>query len=236
MSLKILQVMLMGGILTIGSFVGLSEAKGHKCYHHRATTCNRYSLPAYPYEQYKERLSSSVVAIASVEQPSPITSYVLRTEAERTRQAIGVRRKDFPLLRNSVSAGGVTLERMGFSLYDTGQHVCTGLLRFDGGPDGSLLGANVVVRVRAYSGAPQHPGGLTNMRLLWETERAFWLNRGQAVTVSLLPNPPRVQPAFATPVRVHLEHSWPYPPSDLIYQHFGETTHLEVELEYRKDR
>jgi len=177
-----------------------------------------------------------VVAIASADQPSPIADYIPSAEPKGTRQVVWVRRKDFPLLRNSISASGVTLERMGVSLYETGQHVCTGLLRFDAGPDGSLLGANVVVHVRAYSGVPRHPGRLTNMRLLWETERAFWLNRGQAVTVSLLPNPPRVQSAFATPVRVHLGHSWPHPPSHLIYQNFDETTHLEVELEYRRNR
>lgn len=220
----------------VGSFVGISEAKGHKCYYHRATTCSRCCLPAYPYAQYREHASTSVVAIASAGQPSPVANYIPSAEPKGTRQTVWLRRKDFPVLRNSISTGGVTLERIGLSLYDRGQYACTGLLRFDGGPDGSLLGANVVVHVRAYSGTPGHPGGLTNMRLLWETERAFWLNRGQAVTVSLLPDPPRLQPAFATPVRAHLEHSLPFPPSHLIYQHFGETTHLEVELEYRKNR
>jgi hypothetical protein len=237
MSRRTLQAMSVGGVLAIGSLLGFCEAKAHKHSCHRATRCNLLCLPAYPYSQHAGCASASVVAIASADQPTTITNYLPSAEPGETRRAVSVLRRVFPVTTNSVTVDGVTLERMGLAFYSTGQYACTGLLRFDGGPDGSLLGANVVVRVRAYSGVPQHPGGLTGMRLLWESERPIWVSRGQSVATSLLPDPPQQRKqAFASPVGVHLEDMCPCAPSDIIYQHFDEITHLEVVLERYRDR
>jgi hypothetical protein len=236
MSSKGLQVLLTVGILTIGSVAGPSQSLASRFYHHRATRYSGCCLRAYPYAVDAGRSSARLVAVAPPGPPSGITHYLPSRDASGKRQAVSVQRKDFPVKENSVTADGVTLARVGLSLYDTGQYACTGLLQFDGGPDGSLLGANVVVRVRAYAGAPQHPGGLTNMRLLWETEQPIWVHRGEAKTISLLPEPP--QPPFepAQPVRVRLADTWPRPPSGLVYQHFDEITNLEIVLEHCKDR
>jgi hypothetical protein len=225
-----------GAVVAIGCLAGLPRAAASKCFYSRATTCNRRCVPARPYALYSERSTASVVAVASVDQPTPITQYLPGTQDGQDRKAVSVLRKDFTVLDNSIVADGVALERMGFSLYSTGQYACTGMLRFDGGPDGSLLGANVVLRVRAYSGVAQHPGGLTNMRLLWETELPTWVHRGEAKSISLLPGPPQPACPPARLVHVGVTHSWPQPPSTLIEQHFDETTHLEIVLEHCKDR
>ncbi len=234
MQAKRLQVVLTGAVLTAGGLIGGAEAVAQRCLPHRARTYNRCCLPSRDYALYAQRVSESVVAVASAEQPTPITHYLVKTDEEGTRQAVPVLRKDFGVLRNSIIADDVALERMGLSLYNTGQYACNGVLRFDGGPDGSLLGANVVVRVRAYSGTPQHRGGLTNMRLVWETERPVWVRRGEAKSISLLPEP--FPPRSSAAVRVRLTDSWPGPPTDLIHQHFEQITHLEVVLERCKDR
>ena len=231
-----LQVVLTGAVFAAGSLLGTSEAAAQRCFRHRATTCNRCCLPSRDYALYAQRVSASAVAIASVDQPSAITHhYLAHAEAGTERRALSVLRKDYSVLQNSIVADDVTLERIGVSLYGTGLYACTGLLRFDGGPDGSLLGANVVVRVRAYSGAPQHPGALTNMRLLWETERPMWVHRGEAKSVSLLPEPLPTRGNGAE-VRVRVAESGPHPLTEMICQHFDETTHLEIVLERCKDR
>ena len=207
-----------------------------RCFHHRATTCNRCCLRSEDYALYAQRVSESLVAVAPVNQPTSITHYYLAdSETGGTRRTVPAQRKNFEVLRNSIVADGVTLERVGVSLYDSGFYACTGLLRFDGGPDGALLGANVVLRVRAYSGAPQHPGTLTNMRLLWETERPMWVPRGEAKSISLLPVPLPSR-ANGAVTRVGLTDSWPHPVTQMIIQHFDETTHLEIVLERCKDR
>lgn len=233
---KSLQLAMTGAILTIGGPIGPSQAVAHRHFHSRGTTCNRRCLPAYSYALYAERSSASVVAVAPAGSPTPVTHYLPNARKVGGREAVAVLRKDFPVLRNSIVAGGVALQRMGFSLYNTGQYACTGLLRFDGGPDAVLLGANVVVRVRAYSGAPQHPGELNNMRLLWETELPTWVHRGEAKSLSLLPGPPQPACPPARLVHARLTDSWPQPPTNLIYQHFDEITHLEIVLEHCKDR
>ena len=236
---KSLQLAVTGAILAIGGLIGPSQTAAHPHFHSRGTTCNRHCLPAYSYAQYAERSSASVVAVAPVGSPTAVTHYLPNARKGGTRETVPVLRKDFPVLRNSIVAGDVALERMGFSLYSTGQYACTGLLRFDGGPDAALLGANVVVRVRAYSGAPQHPGELTNMRLLWETELPTWVHRGEAKSLSLLPGPPRPACPPARLVKTPATHSWDWPqeaPSSLIHQHFDEITHLEIVLEHCTDR
>jgi len=234
-----LPVVLTGAILTLGGFTGASRAVASKHFFNRATTCTRHRLPAYDYALHAERVSARVVAIAPAGPPTSIKHYKPDPSRGGAWWAVDVLRRDFPVLRNSIVANGVELERIGLSLYNTGQYACTGVLRFDGGPDAALLGANVVIRVRAYSGVPQHPGGLTNMRLLWETERPAWVHRGEAKSVSLLPGRPRPPCPPESRVRAPATDSWNWPreaPSKLIYQHFNEITHLEIVLEHGKDR
>ena len=239
MSRTSLLVVLTGAVLTLGGFTGASRAVASKHFFNRATTCARHRLPAYDYALHAERVSASIVAVAPAGPPTSIKHYRPDTSKGGARQAADVLRKNFPVLRNSIAANGVALERIGLSLYNTGQYACTGVLRFDGGPDAALLGANVVIRVRAYSGVPQHPGGLTNMRLLWETELPAWVHRGEAKALSLLPGPPPPPCPPASRIHAPAAHSWDWPqkaPSNLICQHFDEITHLEIVLEHCKDR
>ena len=85
---KALQVILTGAVLTAGSLIGVPEAPAQRCLPHRATTCNRCCLPSYDYALHAERVSASLVAVASVDKPIAITQYVVDTKDEGVRQPV----------------------------------------------------------------------------------------------------------------------------------------------------
>jgi hypothetical protein len=130
-----------------------------------------------------------------------------------------VRRKPFHFTSASLAANNVRLEQVGISVYDTGQISASGRLSHDGGPDGSLAGANLTLYLRAYAApvVPVTAGALPiNAPLVWESRHKLWISRNRPQVVSLIPPDAGYSP--------------------LLRRHFEQITHLEVELEAQRDR
>ena len=205
----------------------VAAAGGILCNRHRVVT--RCGLPQYSYGHDDERLTDSTIAVASVDQP---------TEAKPG----AVDGKDAILCKRFVPVpehASLKIEHLGLSqisleVRSSGQLACTGLISHDGGPSGELLGANVAVRVRAYAGTPQHPNVDHDAVMLWETTRLLWVPRKHPQVVSLLPAIPPLR--YPNGDQVRFTTHTQYPLAHLAKSHFHDVTHLQVELEYRKDR
>ncbi len=208
------------------------------------------------YETLKLESSVEIVAIApkdqTVERNPGAESGSANGSAsggENTNQATGSR--SFYPQRRSVETGGLTLDRVGITLFESGGYVCTGRLAFDGGPDAARKGAHAVVRVRGYAGTPQHRGQLDGMRLLFETSKRFFVRTGESRTASLIPavSSPSHQRELGNwkpSADLHLAGSSTAPArvpektcdnndlNVLIGNEFPHFTHIEIVLEYRK--
>ena len=122
-------------------------------------------------------------------------------------------RKPFPVKLNALQADHVRLENIGLSLYATGDFIATGTLNHDGGPDGSLQGNHVTIRLRAYAGVPGVEN-VANAVVVWETTRRTWVSKNRPQLVEIRSRAKNV------PLR----------------RHFEEISHVELELEYTRDR
>jgi hypothetical protein len=235
-------------VVAIGSLLWATDMEGAEFFIHRGRRCNKGLIEPHSYKMYDTMQSASIIAIASADQPESISQFARSVKSPGNRETVEIERKLFPVNVNSITAGGVTLERMGLTLYADGRYICTGLLSFDGGPQAALLGANVAVRIRAYSGTPLQEGNALNMRMLWETRRKAFVRRDEPLACSLLPDFD-LQPLLGScegekfapipnkqPITVTSKYDWPDHPSDLILLHFEETTHLEIILERYTDR
>ncbi len=228
-NLRILAVMAIVSILSLG-WAMRGDAVEFFMQHGRR--CNKRAIEAHGYRTYDKVQTAHEIAIASMDQSVEVKQYVPRAGYPGEQTEISVERKLFPLNVESITAGGLSLARVGLTIYRDGRYACTGVLSFDGGVERSLHGANAAVLVRAYSATPQEEGDLLNGRLLWETRREFFVRRDEDSACSLLPDARPRKAGIVVPVR----NDGTAPPSDLIVRHFGETTHLEVVLERYTDR
>lgn len=128
-------------------------------------------------------------------------------------------RKSFHFTRDSLVAQHTTLQQVGMTLWSNGSLVATGRISHDGGPDGSRVGANVTLIVRAYAApvSDRLPDELPlNTPMLWQSRHRLWVSRHQPQVISLT----EAHPTQATVLR----------------RNFNQITHLEVELEAERDR
>lgn len=152
--------------------------------------------------------------------------------------------KPFHFHATALTVDHLTLDQVGIALDKTdGWLVASGRITHNGG-DGGLIGSNVTVRIRGYA---THQSAITptlvvaaetaverdeielvvpndvtrippDAYVLWSSEHSFWVSRGGPRTVSL------------TPSTGYLSSR------SLVTEYFDNTTHIEVELEYRLDR
>ena len=130
-----------------------------------------------------------------------------------------VARKPFHFTTAALVANNATLQQVGLTIYDTGRISATGRISHDGGPDGSLAGANVNVMLRAY--ASPTPGNFNNQLplnspMVWHSRLRFWVSRNQPQVTSLV-----------SPSNGYVRE---------FRQNFNQITHFEVELEAERDR
>ena len=201
----------------------------------RATRCNQCGLQDYRYGHDAAVAADSLIAIAPADQPESIIQ-VSSVDKTGKRQKQTILRKVFPTPVNSLLANDVTLNRIALVIYSSGKAACTGKLTFDGGPQGALLGANIIVRVRAYSSTPQNPSGLENARLLWETATPLWISRNQSKATSLLPTCCKLSKNRPVSITSAISGSSRRDMESRIRLHFEETTHLEIVLEHYEDK
>lgn len=191
---------------------------------HRARRHSQNCLPSYPFSPEKNVSSVAFIAVAPDDQPERISQF--RSDPNLTRAVL---RKSFFGETNSISTNGVTLNRIGLAVYSDGSAVCTGSLYFDGGPQESLSGANVMVRVRAYAGAPQDSRNLESAQMLWQTAKSMWITKKTPVTTSLFPKPKKTR-NFPAAMKAK-DSAKAKTRTSVNAQRFDEITHMEVVLE-----
>ena len=200
---------------------------------------NQNGLRAYDYRHDLQRFRASALAIADpvvIEewreeyvvdagyqygaQRSEVPTFgSLMPDGKKEALVRTVSRKPFHFTTASLVANDVTLQQVGLSIYETGTIAATGRISHDGGPDGSLAGANVTLIVRAY--ASPTPGNFANQLplnspVIWQSNQRLWVSRNQ----------PRVIPLVGSSNSYARE----------FRQNFHQITHLEVELEAERDR
>ncbi len=128
-------------------------------------------------------------------------------------------RKPFQFRATSLEVDHLRLEQIGLVLYQTdGRLVATGRITHSGG-DGGLIGNNVTIRIRAFVAASNDPTRIPpDAVAIWTTEHELWVPRGGPQAIELVP----------TSKQLHQ--------SERLKAHFEDITHLEVELNYRRDR
>lgn len=156
--------------------------------------------------------------------------------------------KPFHFRANSVTIGPITADHVGLLLDKNGNLFASGRFTHDGG-DGGLIGGHVGVKLRFYvaptsASAPEltlvnqppregdeeqttsadiaTPNSVNRLPadayMVLQAENRFWVSRGGPTTVNLLA--PTSTAKIAHPLSVQ----------------FSKITHIEVELEYQKDR
>lgn len=171
-------------------------------------------LPYYDYHQGVERARDRALAIAD-----PVSFEEWFLEDPDATDVRPMARKSFHFTRDSLVAQHTTLQQVGMTLWSNGSLVATGRISHDGGPDGSRVGANVTLIVRAYAApvSDRLPDELPlNTPMLWQSRHRLWVSRHQPQVISLT----EAHPTQATVLR----------------RNFNQITHLEVELEAERDR
>ena len=159
----------------------------------------RSALPTkYSFRQ-KRVVNGNRVVSTAVTQPS----------VSRVVRGPDVRRKTFSF-PTGVSVDKIELNRIGVSLYDTGEIAATGIIQATDANDPNHPNYDVTIHLRAYGGtaaAASDPNG----PILCQSTVSFWLEPNRPIAVSLIPC--RHCPKIAT--------------------HFDEIRHIEVRLEHK---
>ena len=203
-------------------------AFGAKKFHHRTTSYSRCYIPYYKNARYLPFTAGgrdSLVASSTLDQPRVFLQNPARNGAEAEGRQERIYFKTFSSLRNSLTADGVTLDRIGLQITDEGQALCTGRVSYNGGDNGNLLGAHVTISVQVYSASSSSEESLNTARLIWAQKQKFWVRRNEVSAISLIPHKGQVKQ------RPALKEN---PGNEMIEKHFSGITHLEVVLETRK--
>jgi len=205
----------------------------------RAKTQTKRCLPNHDYDHHAWPFTEPRGASATVIAVAPTNP----TE-------VGKSRKPFHFRATAMQVDQVSLEQVGLTLYRSdGKLYASGRISCDGG-DGGLIGGHVVIRLRAYvshtaaaapvlnvlpatttsAQAPNADGQIPiatpsevtrippDAYVVWESERRVWVSRARPETVSLV-----------NPRKTFLDQA-------TLRRHFDEITHIEVELQYQRDR
>lgn len=228
--------------LAVGAVCLLSTAaSGQIPYKHIQRTCNRCAVPNRGYGYDTPRTRATAIAVADAardvvlpsEQRWPPSDAAHRADAPRlanwqetlpppAAQAAKAaeqkpQRKPFHVRALALTAGPAKLEQLALSITDTGHVDSSGRLTHDGGPDGSLLGSKVTIRLRAFAAvAPDAERLPPDAPLVWQSQQTLWVARNQPATISLAPT-----------LHAHAPE---------LRRHFNEITHFEVELAAQQDR
>lgn len=203
---------------------------GDGFFSHRQRTRSKDNLSRYGYGRstwpftMASTFGTSAIAVAATESTD-----------------IAAKKKPFHLRATALTIDHIRLDEVGLTLYEsTGQLLASGRLTHSGG-DGGLIGNNVTVRVHVYVAKPTVALRLESSLPEIETplivtspndvdqippdayrvctcERKLWVSRGRPQHVSLV-----------DPIGM-AEHQ------KVLRRHFGEITHLKLELEYQRDR
>jgi len=127
-------------------------------------------------------------------------------------------RKPFHFRAIALKLDHLSLDQVGLAIDKAqGRLIASGRITHDGG-DGGLIGSNVVIRIRAYAAASADPIQLPpDAVVVWESEYSLWVPRGQK-HISLAPAPEKQKRSLE------------------LQRNFDIITHLEVEMEYSRDR
>jgi hypothetical protein len=130
----------------------------------------------------------------------------------------GQMRKPFHFRALALKVDHLQLDQVGLAIYKAeGKLVATGRITHSGG-DGGLIGSNVTIRIRAFAAASTDTFLIPpDAVVVWESEQNLWVTRGGPQSISLVPTQNYLTQSKTT-------------------QHFEEITHLEVTMEYRRDR
>ncbi len=128
------------------------------------------------------------------------------------------RRKPFHFRATALKVDHIQLDQIGLAILESdGQMVATGRFTHGGG-DGGLIGNNVTIRIRAFIAAAADPIQIPpDAVVVWSSECSVWVPRGQK-HISLTPSENKLCR------------------SGEIAGNFDRITHLEIEMEYRRDR
>lgn len=190
---------------------GASAAPPHAHFFHQQRTCSRCGVPRDAgYGKDDEAARGIILASAD-----PVRSTSWRTGTGEAKEAA---RKPFHVHGASVAAAAVSLQQVALCLYGTGRLVSSGRLVHTGGPDGSLRGNNVTIRLHAYCApAVDIPEALpVDSTAVWHSERSLWVARNQPVVIPMTKKPAET--------------------SDELLTFFNEITHFEIELIAHRDR
>jgi len=132
----------------------------------------------------------------------------------------------------SMKAGPVTLQSIGVAVYANGVIQCTAVARHDGGLQAAMHGGNVAIRVRVFLDVPESPHPLDTGRVLMESQGRYWVARDRSTTIAPVTPVPmgRETTRFQSSCDVSPAHQ------ALIEAYFDEITHVEIELDYLRDR
>lgn len=131
----------------------------------------------------------------------------------------GQQRKPFHFRAIALTVDQLQLDQIGLAIYESEERIiATGRITHNGG-DGGLIGNNVTIRVRAYvASSPDSNQIPPDAVVIWQSERKIWVSRDRPEFISLVPA------------------SKYLPQPTKLARHFDEITHLEVEMEFKRDR
>lgn len=207
----------MFAMIAVAGLASAASVWGDKLFFHHGKRSNACGVRDYEYDFTAGGVTTRAIAIAPVDQPQHVATGAAPDPLAAPGESL---RKAFFVDRTSFEADHVLLSRVSLAIYNDGRYVGTGLLSFDGGPDGAFHGANVLIRVRAYAGTPQAPvsslkkgtGTTTDNgqgRSVVEPVPFFRMRTGVTTDNGLLPGqvPPVVEPVpFASSPSGDLDH------------------------------
>jgi len=192
-------------------------------HHQRAVVCCGIDGSRY-HSSDQVAASDRIVLIA---RPLPAGSVLLG----KNQTSVAIKRFD-AVPQVSMKAGPVTMQSIGVAVYANGVIQCTAVARHDGGLQAAMHGGNVAIRVRVFLDVPESPHPLDTGRVLMESQGRYWVARDRSTTIAPITPVPlaRESTRFQSSCDVSATHQ------ALIEAHFDEITHVEIELDYLRDR
>lgn len=234
MNRRILQVALIAAIAAIVGWPPFVTTAAGQVFRHRQRTYNSCCLPLHHYGHDDQRLTASTIAAAPAGGTTTVNQFTGETDAKGDLKPKMVQKKIFTPLVPSLTVAHVGFSKLSLSIYNTGVAECTGTISNSGGPQGALMGSNVTIYLRAYAGVPQHPNVANAAPMLWETTHKLWVSRGPSQAISLLPG--TATTTYLNGDRISFTAGGTSSLREEVRRRFDQITHLEVELQYHKDR
>lgn len=200
-------------------------------HHHRYRTRSERSIRPYAYQHDDERFIDRVLAVAEAGPPTEIELPGVPKDGKATRKI--VRQKQFVPQSATLDVKHVRLDRISLTLDDSGRATCTAQITHNE-TNTDIQGDRVIIRIRAFAGVPRHANVDAGAPMLWETTRSLWVSRGERKMISLLPGERTLPHIFGGQTRVTSHDDCCV--TAKIEEHFQNITHLELDLEYGRER